>query len=148
MIGEQEREFEGDNERNLHNDEDSNIDASKSGPSEPANVRKLAHTRTGSNDDRANEGEPDRANGMQRQGIERGRDTDDTRRSDNNIADCKQKPDHFLQERTAHNMRHIGDGVAAWVGIAKVALHNSAVCVEKCPTYNIEGTRESSQFIH
>lgn len=93
-------------------------------------MRELAHTSTHRNDNRPDEREPDGTDSMQRQGIECGRHANDTRCRDNHITNRKQEANKLLHDRSANHLGHIGDGVAARIGIAEVALHNSAISIE------------------
>ncbi|KAI6765692.1 hypothetical protein HG530_006762 [Fusarium avenaceum] len=63
---------------------------------------------------------------MVREYVKSDRCAKDSRRADNSVRDKKEDTDDLLQPRSADHVGHVGDGVAASMCIAEVALHNGA----------------------
>lgn len=125
---------------NLHDDKNGDVDSQKPSPGQPSNLLKLADTSEYENCNCRNKHKPIGADGMVREHVKSDRCAKDSRRADNSVRDKKEDTDDLLQPRSADHVGHVGDGVAASMCIAEVALHNGAVCVECLPPEDIDRT--------
>ncbi|KAI6755366.1 hypothetical protein HG531_004472 [Fusarium graminearum] len=138
----------GKSGENLHDDENSNIDGQKARPCEPSNILKLADTCQNKNSDCRNKHKPISADGMVRQHIESHRCTKDTGCADDGVCDEEKNSNDLLEPCTADNIGHVGDGMAACMRIAKVALDNGAVRVQSLPAKDIDRTGKCTEDEH
>jgi len=129
-------------------DEDSNEDGDETRPGQPSDLLKLSQAGQDEHHDHGDKHKVVGANGMVGKRIEGYGSAEDATGTDDGESDQKQDAHHFTQPFTSNNLGHVGDGVAAGVSVAEVALDNGAVRVQKLPAQHVDGARKGPKDVH
>jgi hypothetical protein len=104
---------------------------------------------------------------MSREDVERNRDAQNPRTSQEHISNDEQRAGNLPNDRTAHNLhtmsvfevrirggtfpthlRHISNPMTPAMIIPKIALDHSRPCIQKSPSYDTESAAHSPKIVH
>lgn len=133
---------------NSHDDEDGDEDGQEAGPGQPRDLLELPRAREDEDGDGGHEHEVVGADGVVGQGVQRRRGPEDAAGSHDRVRHQEEHADDLPQPLAAHDMRHVGDGVAPRVRVAEVPLDYGAVRVQELPSEDVHRPREGPEDVH
>jgi len=133
---------------NLHNDEHSNEHRKEASPGDPRYLLELAHASARSDHECCNDGKVVRAKRVLGQGVECCGDAHHARCTDDDEGNEEENSCDLFYDLSTNELAHVGNGMAAWMVVAELALDERAPCVQSLPSEDVDRTWEGTERVH